>query len=104
MTMRQQKKSTSDFQLIPRASVLAHDGSIRGADGEEHCSRVLELGCGSGVPVARHLCKNMGSSDADGIDEYNGVDLSAKQLQFAREILPDTGSVVRSTYCCGANI
>ncbi|HUO58934.1 MAG TPA: class I SAM-dependent methyltransferase [bacterium] len=43
-------------------------------------SRVLELGCGMGVPVAKHLA---------GKHDYLGVDISDVQVQRARRLVPE---------------
>lgn len=43
-------------------------------------SRVLDLGCGSGVPVTRILTER---------HEVVGVDISRRQVQLARENVPD---------------
>ena len=43
-------------------------------------SRVLDLGCGSGVPVTRMLAER---------HEVVGVDISRRQIQLARENVPD---------------
>jgi cyclopropane fatty-acyl-phospholipid synthase-like methyltransferase len=44
-------------------------------------SRVLDLGCGTGLPTARQL--------ADGGHEVVGVDLSARMLELARKNVPN---------------
>jgi ubiquinone/menaquinone biosynthesis C-methylase UbiE len=46
------------------------------ADGAE----VLELGCGAGVPVTRRLAKRY---------RVTGVDISARQIELAREKVPE---------------
>ena len=42
-------------------------------------SRVLDLGCGCGVPVARHLAERF---------DVTGVDLSDRQIERARVLVP----------------
>lgn len=43
-------------------------------------SRVLDLGCGSGVPIAKLLVEHY---------EVTGVDISRRQIQLARERVPE---------------
>jgi SAM-dependent methyltransferase len=43
-------------------------------------SRVLDLGCGCGVPVARHLART---------HRVTGVDLSDRQIERARSLVPE---------------
>ena len=43
-------------------------------------SRVLDLGCGAGVPVAKFLCK---------FYKITGIDISAKQIELAKKNVPD---------------
>ena len=42
-------------------------------------ARVLELGCGAGVPVARQLAERF---------DVTGVDISARQIELARQNVP----------------
>jgi SAM-dependent methyltransferase len=42
--------------------------------------RVLDLGCGCGVPVAQHLAASY---------DVTGVDFSARQIERARSLVPD---------------
>ncbi len=47
-------------------------------------ARVLDLGCGAGVPVTRWLAARF---------RVTGVDLSTRQLELARECVPDAAFV-----------
>jgi SAM-dependent methyltransferase len=42
-------------------------------------SRILDLGCGMGVPVARHFSRNY---------SYLGVDISSAQVRRAKKLIP----------------
>src|SRR5262245_3069351 len=48
-------------------------------------ARVLDAGCGAGVPVMQHLVERE--------IETIGLDFSAAQLELARERVPDAGAV-----------
>jgi SAM-dependent methyltransferase len=49
-------------------------------DGLPDGARVLELGCGAGIPVARLLAERF---------EVTGVDISARQIELARQHVPN---------------
>lgn len=43
-------------------------------------SKILDAGCGPGIPIAKYLSKNF---------QVYGIDISAKQIELAKKLVPD---------------
>jgi ubiquinone/menaquinone biosynthesis C-methylase UbiE len=80
------------YDVVSRAYRADHDSPDVYASWLQHLdavlspsSAVIDLGCGCGVPVARHL--------AEAGHHATGVDISAVQIERGRQLVPDASFV-----------